>query len=273
MYHNMQKTFRALFCALSMLLALSVSAQPVSKESLKQVFLISGNAEQYISQSPERMQQLTTIAKMANPSLSDDEAKDKVLSYIRNDSYSDFVDVVAPYFSSLSEPDAALLLQLMSSDTFQNACSKVLNASSQIQTSMQLQLTAGLQQILAGSEPSVPVMTVMPDSYMTAFEKYCTAAGFDESIDGAVASVQQTLSSIPDCKDKMDKISSFMKQVSKIATFNALAAAVSEADLNVYSDVFNTEAGQHFVDGTKKMAADAFNMSMAYGQKVIERLR
>ena len=269
----MFKTFHPLLAVLFSFLAFNASAQSVSRESLKRLFVASGNAEQFVNQSQERINQFVSYSQAADSSLSYGAALAKVQNYFMSDACDDLVDVVYPYFSSLSESDVASLLQLMSSNSFRNANYKIVSASLGIQSSSQQQMTSAFLQIYSGSEPSLPTMTSMPDSYMAVFDKYCSVVGMDESIDAALASTRQLLSASLGGTDKIDSIFDYIKQATKIYTFNAFAASVSQSDIQICIDVFSTEAGRHFADCSNKMSADLINVAVTFGQKILERLK
>lgn len=253
-------------------------AQP-NADLFKQVLKLSGNAETVFDQSPESLQQFVMLAKMGNPSLSDDEAKSKIENYMKNEFFDDVTELCLQYYKTFTDEDCQVFLLALGNEEAQATMKRINTSTAQSQKEMTSVISTALQQIQAGQKPENIALVEAPASLRARFDQYADLISLDSTVQIALDGMKQQMSSFmpAEMKQRLEEsikdVSEYMVNNIRPLTFNLMSKAVTEQDLQRYIDLYTTPAGQHMVEGNKAMSADVFNFSMAIVQKLMTRMQ
>lgn len=260
------------------MLPMTIMAQQISTETLKQLLLISGNVDQYINQSPAAMQGLIAMGKQVNPSATDAQLRAKLDAYLKDGFVDDFTHIVTPYYLCVSEADGQALLDDFSKPEAQDMLNRMATATVAQQTQIQQSMGVAVQQIMMGKTPDPVAFDNAPSSYRSKFDEYYKMAGVDGLIASAMNSTKQMLNTIPEgqrsaVEKMLDSVGNYMTTNACAITFNMACKTMTEEDLQRYVDLFSTPHGKNMLQATKSMAADAMNVGLEISAKLAEHLK
>lgn len=253
-------------------------AQP-STALFKQVMQLSGQMETLFDQGPEALDQLVMVAKMSNPSLTDEEAKTKMQEYLKSQFFDDITALSLPYYTSLTDADCEVLIKSLGAEEMQDVMKRITASSAKSQSQMSVNISSSMQQVMTGATPEAVAYNEAPASLVKKFDEYADLIGLEATMDGALNSVKQQMTALlPDnMKEQMEKTLKvafdYLRGNIRPMTFNLMSATVTEQDLQRYIDLFSTPAGQHMVEGNKALSNDVVNFSMQYMQKMVEYMK
>lgn len=272
----MKKIFALITVALT--LVSTAIAQP-SADLFKQLMQLSGQMETLLDQSPEELDQLVMVAKMSNPSLTDEVAKTKMQEYLKSQFFDDLTALALPYYTSLTDADCKALIQSLGTKEVQDAMKRITISSAKSQGTMSASIGNAMQQVMTGTTPEAVAYNEAPASLIQKFNEYADLIALETTMDGALNSVKQQMTSLlPDnMKEQMEKTLKgafeYLRGSIRPMTFNLMSETVTEHDLQQYIDLYSTPAGQHMVEGNKAMSNDVMNFSMQYLQKMSEFMK
>lgn len=269
------------FVSVLVLLAMfpmTLMAQQLRTETLKQLLLITGSMDQYINQSPAAMQGFLAMGRQANPSATDAELTSKINAYLKDEFADDFTQIVSPYFRCVSEADGQALLDAFSTPEAQDMLNRMASATVAQQTQIQQSIGAATQQIMMGKTPAPITLDDASSSYRSKFDEYYKLADVDNLVASALNSARQMMPVLPDgqlspVEVMFDNISRYMKKNTYAITFNMANKTMTEDDLQRYVDLFSTPHGKNMLQATKNMSADALNVGMAISAKLVEHMK
>lgn len=274
------KKLSVLFSALVLmaLLPVTVLAQQISQNTLKQVLMLSGNLDQYVNQSPEAMQSFVSMAKMYNPALSDAQAQEKIKAYMKEQVVEDLSEVMAPYFTTMTEAEGAELIKEFSTPENQAMIKRVSVASLQQSNQISQQTVGAMQQIMMGQEPAPIAYEESTESYRNKFDEYCNIFDLEAQITSAMGGVSQMLEMVPaeqraPVEKALKGVTEYMSTNIRPMTFNMFRNALTEDDLQRYIDIYATPAGKHMLEGTQNMTSDLMKVMMQFSAKMMEHLK
>lgn len=274
------KKLSVLFSALVLmaLLPVTVLAQQISQNTLKQVLMLSGNLDQYVNQSPEAMQSFVSMAKMYNPALSDAQAQEKIKAYMKEQVVEDLSEVMAPYFTTMTEAEGKALIKEFSTPENQAMIKRVSVASLQQSNQISQQTVGAMQQIMMGQEPAPIAYEESTESYRSKFDEYCNLFDLEAQITSAMGGVSQMLEMVPaeqraPVEKALKGVTEYMSTNIRPMTFNMFRNALTEDDLQRYIDIYSTPAGKHMLEGTQNMTSDLMNVMMQFTAKMMENLK
>lgn len=257
---------------------MTLMAQQLRTETLKQLLLISGSMDQYINQSPAAMQGFLAMGRQANPSATDAELTSKINAYLKDEFADDFTQIVSPYFRCVSEADGQALLDAFSTPEVQDMLNRVATATIAQQTQLQQSISAATQQIMMGKTPAPITLDNASSSYRSKFDEYYKLADVDNLVASAMNSTKQMLTQIPEeqraaVEKMLDSVLGYMKTNTYAITFNMANKTMTEDDLQRYVDLNSTPHGKNMLQATKNMSADALNVGMAISAKLVEHMK
>lgn len=274
------KKLSVLFSALVLmaLLPVTVLAQQISQNTLKQVLMLSGNLDQYVNQSPEAMQSFVSMAKMYNPALSDAQAQEKIKAYMKEQVVEDLSEVMAPYFTTMTEAEGAELIKEFSTPENQAMIKRVSVATLQQSNQISQQTVGAMQQIMMGQEPAPIAYEESTESYRSKFDEYCNLFDLEAQITSAMGGVSQMLEMVPaeqraPVEKALKGVTEYMSTNIRPMTFNMFHNALTEDDLQRYIDIYATPAGKHMLEGTQNMTSDLMKVMMQFSAKMMENLK
>lgn len=257
---------------------MTLMAQQLRTETLKQLLLISGSMDQYINQSPAAMQGFLVMGRQANPSATDAELTSKINAYLKDEFADDFTQIVSPYFRCVSEADGQALLDAFSTPEVQDMLNRMATATIAQQTQLQQSISAATQQIMMGKTPAPITLDNASSSYRSKFDEYYKLADVDNLVASAMNSTKQMLTQIPEeqraaVEKMLDSVLGYMKTNTYAITFNMANKTMTEDDLQRYVDLNSTPHGKNMLQATKNMSADALNVGMAISAKLVEHMK
>lgn len=257
---------------------MTLMAQQLRTETLKQLLLISGSMDQYINQSPAAMQGFLAMGRQANPSATDAELTSKINAYLKDEFADDFTQIVSPYFRCVSEADGQALLDAFSTPEVQDMLNRMATATIAQQTQLQQSISAATQQIMMGKTPAPITLDNASSSYRSKFDEYYKLADVDNLVASAMNSTKQMLTQIPEeqraaVEKMLDSVLGYMKTNTYAITFNMANKTMTEDDLQRYVDLNSTPHGKNMLQATKNMTADALNVGMAISAKLVEHMK
>lgn len=269
------------FVSVLVLLAMfpmTLMAQQLRTETLKQLLLITGSMDQYINQSPAAMQGFLAMGRLANPSATDAELTSKINAYLKDEFADDFTQIVSPYFRCVSEADGQALLDAFSTPEVQDMLNRMATATIAQQTQLQQSISAATQQIMMGKTPAPITLDNASSSYRSKFDEYYKLADVDNLVASAMNSTKQMLTQIPEeqraaVEKMLDSVLGYMKTNTYAITFNMANKTMTEDDLQRYVDLNSTPHGKNMLQATKNMSADALNVGMAISAKLAEHMK
>lgn len=269
------------FVSVLVLLAMfpmTLMAQQLRTETLKQLLLITGSMDQYINQSPAAMQGFLAMGRLANPSATDAELTSKINAYLKDEFADDFTQIVSPYFRCVSEADGQALLDAFSTPEAQDMLNRMATATIAQQTQLQQSISAATQQIMMGKTPAPITLDNASSSYRSKFDEYYKLADVDNLVASAMNSTKQMLTQIPEeqraaVEKMLDSVLGYMKTNTYAITFNMANKTMTEDDLQRYVDLNSTPHGKNMLQATKNMSADALNVGMAISAKLAEHMK
>lgn len=269
------------FVSVLVLLAMfpmTLMAQQLRTETLKQLLLITGSMDQYINQSPAAMQGFLAMGRLANPSATDAELTSKINAYLKDEFADDFTQIVSPYFRCVSEADGQALLDAFSTPEVQDMLNRMATATIAQQTQIQQSIGAATQQIMMGKTPAPITLDDASSSYRSKFDEYYKLADVDNLVASAMNSTKQMLTQIPEeqraaVEKMLDSVLGYMKTNTYAITFNMANKTMTEDDLQRYVDLNSTPHGKNMLQATKNMSADALNVGMAISAKLAEHMK
>jgi len=274
------KKLSVIFSALVLmaLLPVTVLAQQISQNTLKQVLMLSGNLDQYVNQSPEAMQSFVSMAKMYNPALSDAQAQEKIKAYMKEQVIEDLSEVMAPYFTTMTEAEGAELIKEFSTPENQAMIKRVSVALLQQSIQISQQTVGAMQQIMMGQEPAPIAYEESTESYRSKFDEYCNLFDLEAQITSAMGGVSQMLEMVPaeqraPVEKALKGVTEYMNTNIRPMTFNMFRNALTEDDLQRYIDIYATPAGKHMLEGTQNMTSDLMKVMMQFTAKMMEHLK
>lgn len=266
------------FIALFATLVTTAIAQP-SADLFKQLLQLSGQMETMIDQSPETIDQFVMVAKMSNPSLSEDDAKAKIEKYLKGAFFDDMTELSRQYYTTLTDADCKVLVKELGKSELQESMKRITTSAAKSEKQMSANISSAMQQLMMGTTPEVPIYNEAPASLIKKFEEYADLIALESTIDGALNSVKQQMSALmpANMKEQMDKTFNgaftYLRTSIRPITFNLMSESVTEQDLQRYIDIYSTPAGQHMIEGNKAMSADVMTFSMGFMQKMMENLK
>lgn len=269
------------FVSVLVLLAMfpmTLMAQQLRTETLKQLLLITGSMDQYINQSPAAMQGFLAMGRLANPSATDAELTSKINAYLKDEFADDFTQIVSPYYRCVSEADGQALLDAFSTPEAQDMLNRMATATIAQQTQLQQSISAATQQIMMGKTPAPITLDNASSSYRSKFDEYYKLADVDNLVASAMNSTKQMLTQIPEeqraaVEKMLDSVLGYMKTNTYAITFNMANKTMTEDDLQRYVDLNSTPHGKNMLQATKNMSADALNVGMAISAKLAEHMK
>lgn len=257
---------------------MTLMAQQLRTETLKQLLLITGSMDQYINQSPAAMQGFLAMGRLANPSATDAELTSKINAYLKDEFADDFTQIVSPYFRCVSEADGQALLDAFSTPEVQDMLNRMATATIAQQTQLQQSISAATQQIMMGKTPAPITLDNASSSYRSKFDEYYKLADVDNLVASAMNSTKQMLTQIPEeqraaVEKMLDSVLGYMKTNTYAITFNMANKTMTEDDLQRYVDLNSTPHGKNMLQATKNMSADALNVGLAINAKLAEHMK
>lgn len=257
---------------------MTLMAQQLRTETLKQLLLITGSMDQYINQSPAAMQGFLAMGRLANPSATDAELTSKINAYLKDEFADDFTQIVSPYYRCVSEADGQALLDAFSTPEVQDMLNRMATATIAQQTQLQQSISAATQQIMMGKTPAPITLDNASSSYRSKFDEYYKLADVDNLVASAMNSTKQMLTQIPEeqraaVEKMLDSVLGYMKTNTYAITFNMANKTMTEDDLQRYVDLNSTPHGKNMLQATKNMSADALNVGMAISAKLAEHMK
>lgn len=272
----MKKLF-AFFTVILTLVSTAI-AQP-SASLFKQVLQLSGQMETMIDQSPESLDQLIMVAKMSNPSITDDVAREKLEKYLKGGFFDDITALALPYYTTLTDDDCKSLVKALGKKELQESMKRITTSAAKSQQQLSATINTSMQQLMSGTTPEAVAYNEAPASLLKKFNEYSDLIGLESTVVASIESIQQQLSAMlpAGMKEQIEKsikgVSDFMLSNLRPITFNLMSDSVTEQDLQRYIDIYSSPAGQHMVEGNKAMASDVLNFSMSMMQKMSEALK
>ena len=257
---------------LLLLLPLQAFAQQVSHETLKQVLLASGGMESY---SNEQMTaSLTQMAKLKLGTTDDAALQQKTQSYLQNHFLDDLTDVMAPYYTELTEADCQELIKAYNSEQGKSIVKRITNVAAQAQEAMAQQMQSAMLQIMSGQPVTAVEMRGTDQQLKDTFMEYYKLSGANAAIDNALGSMESMSAQMQgEQKTQFDNLTQglrqYLSQNTPALTYNLmLDANITQQDLQFYVDILQSPAGQHLTTGSLNLSKDVINM----GQQLVDKV-
>lgn len=268
----MKKFFVLVFALVSVALAGRVEAQGVSRESFKEMFSLMGSVDFKV----EQFREFVPYVQQMNPDIKAEEAMAKAEKYVNEGLLDDMIDVLLPYYSEFSEADCRELIAMMTSDKMKEPMARMNEFTQSGQAMIHQALMKSVGALAMGMTPESVKLEGVSDEFMKAFERYNRAVDFEgvvaSALSSAIGTVKQSLQQMGQDMSIVDKMEQYIKDNVKAASCNAIAKVFSAADLDLFTEMYSTAAGQHCQAGNKAMAADAINFSQKISGKVMEAM-
>lgn len=227
----------------------------------------------------------TSFAQIARGVVGADKAQAKTQEYLANQFETDFMSVVSPYYKDvMSVEDVKYLLERCNTPEGKSAVEHcaILNGV-EGQTQIQSMIMPVMMSALQGLPYEKIEAVDCPESYRTKCNEYLKATGSaDDLIENLFAAFGQMGQQFAGEDEKeqleefnamMNNLKVFMVENLPVIYLNMSYGEITEADFDFFIDLYSSQAGKNYLQGTKALTKDVMNFSMQLVQKFSDWLQ